>query len=111
MTERLRNSYKLETLTGSSLPGLYNARRLRTFVPREGSQLHTNQQEHIHRLHERDEGEGNEEEGDEEEGDEEGRRVLVDEETDQQEDTRVEGDHDRGPEEDDQARLEGDEEE
>ena len=57
-------------------------------------------------MHERGEGEGNKGEGDEE-----GRRALVDEETDQQGDTRVEGDHDRRPEGDDQARLEGDEEE
>ena len=33
------NSYKLETLQGTPLEGLFNARRLRGFVPREGTEL------------------------------------------------------------------------
>jgi hypothetical protein len=39
VTERLLNSYKLETLDGASLDGLFNARRLRGFTPREGTEL------------------------------------------------------------------------
>ena len=41
VTEWLCNSYRLETLTGHSLTGLYNAQRLRTFVPKEGPPLHS----------------------------------------------------------------------
>ena len=33
------NSYTLETLDGVPLPGLYNARRLRAFEPRDGTKL------------------------------------------------------------------------
>ena len=39
VTERLLNSYKLETLQGTPLDGLFNARRLRGFIPREGTEL------------------------------------------------------------------------
>ena len=39
IAERLLNSYKLETLDGTPLDGLYHARRLRSFVPREGTLL------------------------------------------------------------------------
>jgi hypothetical protein len=37
--ERLLNSYTLESLEGEPLKGDYNARRLREFVPREGTEL------------------------------------------------------------------------
>jgi len=47
VTEWLRNSYKIETLTGTPLPGLYHARRLCAFIPREGSQLHSTQQTYM----------------------------------------------------------------
>ena len=39
VAERLLNSYKLETLDGTALEGLFNARRLRGFMPREGTEL------------------------------------------------------------------------
>ena len=39
ITEQLLNSYKLETLDGTTLDGLFHARRLRSFVPREGTTL------------------------------------------------------------------------
>jgi transposase InsO family protein len=39
IAERLLNSYKLETLEGTPLDGLYHARRLRRFIPREGTSL------------------------------------------------------------------------
>ena len=45
ITERLLNSYKLETLDGQALDGEYHARRLRGFVPREGTELATQQEE------------------------------------------------------------------
>ena len=43
MTERLLNSYNLESLDGEPLRGDYNARRLREFIPREGTELATEQ--------------------------------------------------------------------
>ena len=52
MAEQLRNSYKIETLTSSPLPGLYHARRLRAFTPKEGSRLHDTQQAYIQQLRE-----------------------------------------------------------
>jgi len=60
VTERLRNSYKIETLTGTPLPGLYHTRRLRAFIPREGSQLHSAQQTYMQQIQQRD-SRGNEE--------------------------------------------------
>jgi hypothetical protein len=33
------NSYTLETLSGEPLPGSFSARRLRRFIPREGTKL------------------------------------------------------------------------
>ena len=39
VASRLRNSYTLESLDGVLLPGLYNARRLRAFEPRDGTRL------------------------------------------------------------------------
>ena len=45
IAERLPNSYKLETLDGQLLDGEYHARRLREFVPREGTELATRQKE------------------------------------------------------------------
>jgi hypothetical protein len=45
ITERILNSYKLETLEGQPLDGEYHARRLREFIPREGTELATQQKE------------------------------------------------------------------
>ena len=39
VSERMLNSYKLETLDGQPLDGEYHARRLREFTPREGTEL------------------------------------------------------------------------
>lgn len=44
---RLRNSYRLETLAGAPIMGEFSARRLRAFLPREGTRLHTEQQEYM----------------------------------------------------------------
>jgi hypothetical protein len=43
--EKLLNSYKLETLEGQPLDGEYHARRLREFIPREGTELAAQQKE------------------------------------------------------------------
>jgi hypothetical protein len=39
VTSRHSNSYALETLNGDPLPGSFSARRLRRFIPREGTKL------------------------------------------------------------------------
>jgi hypothetical protein len=39
ITERLLNSYTLEKLDGTPIPGHFSARRLREFTPREGTKL------------------------------------------------------------------------
>lgn len=45
ITEKLLNSYKIETLQGQLLEGEYHARRIRAFIPREGTELATQQKE------------------------------------------------------------------
>ena len=45
VVERILNSYKLETLEGQPLDGEYHARRLRIFIPREGTELAAQQRE------------------------------------------------------------------
>src|ERR1700678_4075029 len=45
VSKRLLNSYKLATLEGQQLDGEYHARRLRKFIPREGTELETQQKE------------------------------------------------------------------
>ena len=54
--ERLLNSYKLEELDGTPMAGEYNARRLRIFFPREGTEL-AKEQEELERRFAREEGE------------------------------------------------------
>ena len=45
ISERMLNSYKLESLDGQPLEGEYHARRLREFSPREGTELAVQQKE------------------------------------------------------------------
>ena len=45
VTSKHANSYTLETLAGSPVPGLFSARRLRRFIPREGTRLAEEQQQ------------------------------------------------------------------
>lgn len=45
VSEKLLNSYKLKTLDGQPLEGEFHARRLRKFIPREGTELATQQKE------------------------------------------------------------------
>ena len=45
IAEQLLNSYKLETLDGKLLVGEYHTRRLREFIPREGTKLAEQQKE------------------------------------------------------------------
>ena len=54
--EQLLNSYKLEELDGTPKPGEYNARRLRLFTPREGTELASQQKELEERLAEEEGG-------------------------------------------------------
>ena len=39
ITGQLRNSYTLETIDGNPVEGIFHARRLRAFIPREGTRL------------------------------------------------------------------------
>ncbi len=43
VTERLHNSYKLETLEGTAITGEFSARRLRAFIPQAGTILEQQQ--------------------------------------------------------------------
>ena len=45
VSERILNSYRLETLNGQPLDGEYHARRLRKFILREGTELAAQQRE------------------------------------------------------------------
>lgn len=45
VSERMLNSYKLEMLGGQVLDGEYHARRIRRFIPREGTELTAQQRE------------------------------------------------------------------
>ena len=50
VTERLVNSYKLETLDGARLEGEFSARRLREFIPRDGTDLAEAQRIYMERV-------------------------------------------------------------
>jgi hypothetical protein len=50
IVKRLRNSYTLENLDGSAIEGTFSSRRLREFVPREGTRLASEQREFEERL-------------------------------------------------------------
>jgi hypothetical protein len=50
VTEHLVNSYRLETLDGAKLEGEFSARRLREFVPRDGTDLAKAQREYMKRV-------------------------------------------------------------
>ena len=87
ITERLRNSYRLETLPGEPIAGEFHARRLRAFIPREGTKLaeEQNTREMMNTRTQEDEDE--EETEDEEDEDEEETEDEEDEEKEtQQED-------------------------
>jgi len=45
ISKRLRNSYELKNLDGSPISGTFSARRLRAFIPREGTKLAVEQRE------------------------------------------------------------------
>jgi hypothetical protein len=50
VAEHLLNSYRLETLDRTPMEGLFNARHLRIFIPREGTELAVQQKEFEERL-------------------------------------------------------------
>jgi hypothetical protein len=58
--EQILNSYKLENLDGTPRTGEYSARRLRIFVPREGTELARLQKEFEERIAEQEVGESTE---------------------------------------------------
>lgn len=57
VSERILNSYRLEALDGTPLDGMYNARRLRVFIPREGTELAAQQKDFMEKLGEEGKGE------------------------------------------------------
>jgi hypothetical protein len=59
---RLRNSYKLETIGGDEIEGEFNARRLRAFIPREGTRLAEEQRAFDEKSREEDKRRADEEE-------------------------------------------------
>ena len=61
VTLQLRNLYRVETLAGMPLTGEFSARWLQAFIPREGTQLHKDQQEYMCKLLSQPEGDGREE--------------------------------------------------
>ena len=54
VTERIANSYQLETLDGARLEGAFSARRLRGFIPREGTDLAEAQKEYMKRVEQKE---------------------------------------------------------
>ena len=66
VVSRLMNSYVLETVNGERLPGTFSARRLRTFIPKEGTKLAEEQRkiEELNIQKERQGPEGTEEDSD-----------------------------------------------
>jgi hypothetical protein len=76
IVKRLQNSYTLENLDGSPIDGTFSSRRLREFIPREGTKLAAEQRELEEKLAKEDNnnkrvGEGEDEGEDTEEGVEE----------------------------------------
>ena len=65
--KHLRNSYRLENRNGSIIKGTFSSRRLRAFIPREGTKLAVEQKEFEERL----KAEGSLEEQEDEEEEEE----------------------------------------
>ena len=61
---RQLNSYTLETLNGDPIPGYFSTRRLRQFIPQEGSKL-AEDQRRIEERHTREEQERTKKEADE----------------------------------------------
>ena len=94
VTKRLRNSYKLENLDGSEIEGTFSSRRLREFIPREGTQLALAQRELEERIA-KENTEGEEEEDQVEEGE--------DEDGEETEEAVAEEEDDTADEEDDNA--------
>ena len=66
VVDRNLNSYTLEKLDGTPITGLFSARRLREFIPKEGTKLARDQAEFLQQLDPQDVGEQS--------GDEENRR-------------------------------------
>jgi hypothetical protein len=90
VSERILNSYKLETLEGTPLEGEFNARRLRPFEPRAGTELAAQQEAFMEKLREvREEGqeESIEAEADEQAPEQEEQWTPEEEEEEEEEDT------------------------
>jgi transposase InsO family protein len=73
---QIQNSYKLETLNGSSTKGEYSSRHLRKFHPREGTNLAADQEQYMKELKDK------RKEGDDDKGEEAERSDTEDDEKD-----------------------------
>ena len=107
ISSRLRNAYKLETLTGTPLSGEFSTQQLQAFIPREGTSLHEEQLAYMKNLN----GKGPEESLVQEENDNEvemidtgGGRSDEEDKTDDEDKTDKE---DMGDDKDAENRVEG----
>ena len=92
IAKQLRNPYKLENLDGSAIEGTFSLRRLREFIPREGTQLAKAQRELEEQLAK--EGEGAESGAEDDDGDEEGKDDTTEEMEEELEGEEVEEEED-----------------
>ena len=92
IAKQLRNSYKLENLDGSAIEGTFSSRRLREFIPREGTQLAKAQWELEERLAEA--GESTESGAEDDEDEEEETDNTVEEVEEEMEGEEVEEEED-----------------
>jgi hypothetical protein len=83
VSKRILNSYKLETLEGTPLEGEFNARRLRPFEPRAGTELAVRQEAFMEKLRE----EGQEENIEDVEAEADEQAPEEEEEEEEEEDT------------------------
>jgi len=89
IAKRLRNSYKLEDLDGSAIEGTFSSRRLRAFIPQEGTQLARAQQELEERLA-KEQAEAKGEDGADEDDEEDEGDIEMDEEEEAEEEEEEE---------------------
>ena len=92
IAKQLCNSYKLENLDGSAIESTFSSRRLREFIPQEGTQLAKAQQELEEQLAK--EGEGAESGAENDDDDEEGKDDTTEEMEEELEGEEVEEEED-----------------
>lgn len=104
---RLTNAYELEELDGSPVSGRFSARRLREFVPREGTQLHEETKRGVGEASRREGESGESTAGEVEMGKEEGEHREEGERSGDKEDEREEQSEAEDEEEEEEATVAG----